>query len=81
MINILVFSTQSSERPTIQIAGGSTWSQLKTAIGEAGIATQNMKAMIRSSRLTLEQNDAQIPNEDFTLMLTPGRVKSGTTSS
>lgn len=77
MINVLVFSTQSSDRPTVQIAGGAKWSELKTAIQNAGISTNNMKAMIRDSRVTLEHGDAVIPNADFTLMLTPGKVKSG----
>ncbi len=81
MIDVLVFSTQSSDRPTVQIAAGAKWGDLKTAIQNAGISTSNMKAMIRSSRVTLEHNDAQIPNENFTLMLTPGKVKSGTQNS
>ena len=78
MINVLVYSTQSSTRPTIQVEGGSTWGDLKSAISAGSdISTSNMKAMIRSSRLTLENNNALIPTEDFTLMLTPERVKSG----
>jgi len=77
MINVLVFSTQSSDRPTLQIGAGAKWSELKAVIEEAGIATSNMKAMIRGNRTTLEHNDATIPSEDFTLMLTPGKVKSG----
>ena len=80
MINVLVFSTQSSDRPTVQISGGAKWSELKNAIQAAGISTSNMKAMVRASRTTLEHNDAIIPNEDFTLMLTPGKVKSGKNS-
>ena len=46
-------------------------------MGDAGVTTSNMKAMIRESRLTIEQPNAIIPTTDFTLMLTPGRVKSG----
>mgnify|MGYP003631266590 FL=1 len=77
MINVLIFSTQTSARPTISIEGGSTFAELKSAISDAGVTTSNMKAMIRESRLTIEQPNAIIPTTDFTLMLTPGRVKSG----
>jgi len=80
MINVLVFSTQSQDRPIVQIEGGSKWSELKTAIRNAGITTDNMKAMTRGQKTTLEHDDAIIPMEDFTLMLTPGKVKSGKNS-
>jgi|TARA_B110000967_G_scaffold201149_1_gene238018 hypothetical protein len=78
MINVIVFSTVSDVRPTIQIAGGSTWSELQVKVNEAGVSTENMKAMIRHNKTTLENGGAIIPDQDFTLMVTPGKVKAGT---
>lgn len=77
MINVLVFSTVSDVRPTIQIAGESTWAELQVAVNNAGISTEGMKAMIRHNKTTLENGGAIIPNQDFTLMVTPGKVKAG----
>lgn len=78
MITVTVFSTKDSNRQTVTVAPGAPWSELKAKINaDTNISTSNMKAMVRSTRVSLERADAVIPDTDFTLILTPGKVKSG----
>jgi len=77
MITVTVFSTQTSERKSVNVAPGAKWGDLKAAIAAAGMSTSNMKAMVRSTRVSLEHDAAILPTENFTLLMTPGKVKSG----
>lgn len=54
-----------------------TWGELKPLLEAEGMTTSNMKAMVRDTKQNLERDDAQLPTGDFTLFLTPGKVKSG----
>lgn len=78
MITVTVFSTNDSQRASVSINSGDNWSTLKEKIAaETSISTANMKAMVRETRNTLEHNEAALPTSNFTLILTPGKVKSG----
>lgn len=53
------------------------WSELKSDLQDAGIATDGMKGVVRETKVSLEANDAQIPEGNFTVMLFTGKIKSG----
>lgn len=78
MITVTLFSTNDSQRASVTINPGDNWGALKEKISsETSISTSHMKAMVRETRNTLEDNQAELPTSNFTLILTPGRVKSG----
>lgn len=63
-----------------------TWGQLKLVLSSEGIDLENTKAIVGENLVTLESEDAKLPvglsagdeaNGDFTLFLTPVKVKSG----
>lgn len=68
--------TTSGSKSTVNTSA-STWGELRSDLGRAGIESNGMKALIKESKLTLDVADAQLPGEDFTLFLFPGKVKSG----
>lgn len=73
---VTVLSTKDNNKKEIT-TDVTTWGELKPLIDAAGIATGNMKAMVRSTKATLEHTSALLPTEAFTIFLTPGKVKSG----
>lgn len=54
-----------------------TWAELKFDMEDAGISTDGMKGVVRETKVSLEANDAQIPEGNFTVMLFTGKIKSG----
>lgn len=54
-----------------------TWAELKSDMEDAGISTDGMKGVVRETKVSLEANDAQIPEGNFTVMLFTGKIKSG----
>lgn len=54
-----------------------TWGQLKDLISPDFGNVEGMKAVVKETRGNLERNDAVLPEEDFTLFLTPGKIKAG----
>lgn len=52
-----------------------TFGELKS---EVGMTFDNQKVIIRETRHTLEDNNAQLPLSDFNLFVYPLKVKSGT---
>ena len=54
-----------------------TWAHLKTLLQQEKIDLNNMKAVIGENKLTLESDQAQLPDGEFTLFLMPIKTKSG----
>ena len=76
MRNIKVYST--SGRTNVNLATeATTFSQLKNELDGQGISTSSMKCVIGESKLTLESDNAILPETDFTLFIMPKKTKSG----
>ena len=73
---VTVLSTKDNNKKEIN-TDVTTWGELKPLIEAQGISCGDMKAMVRSTKATLEHSSAVLPTEDFTIFLTPGKVKSG----
>lgn len=61
----------------IQVESARTWADLKNNLNENSISYDNMKAIVGVSNVSLDLDDAVIPQEDFVLFLLPVKVKSG----
>jgi len=55
-----------------------TWGQLKDSLRADFGDLDKMRAVVRESRVDLAADDAQLPEESFTLLLTPKQIKAGT---
>lgn len=75
MRNILVISTQSGAEKTFS-SSAKTWGELKDEI-HGYYDLSSLKATEATNKTTLEYDDTKLPEEDFTLYLRPGKVKSG----
>ncbi len=73
--NVRVFSTQGSDF-TISTSA-STWGDLKSTLSSNISNIDSMRAIVQSTKQTLELDDASLPEKDFILFLTPTQVKSG----
>lgn len=76
--NITVVSTGSSKAKAIE-SSALNWSALQTELSKNGVTHSGMKAVIGKSKVNLENPDAILPDDDFTLFLFPTRTKSGAT--
>ena len=76
MRNVTIFSTRGNRRNTIQ-SEATTWSELQDDLNNNDIEYSSFKAIVSSTQNTLESSEAVLPEGDFTLMLIPGKVKSG----
>lgn len=55
-----------------------TWGQLQAELkSQKNMDVSNMNAKVRSSKVTLEHKDAELPTGEFTIFVTPAKVKSG----
>lgn len=75
-MKIEIYSTKGKKRSEIE-ATVNTWGELKSVLSSNSIETSGMKAIIGETQLTLESTNAILPDYDFTLFLTPIKVKSG----
>ena len=76
-MKVTIFSTKGKKRSTVNTSA-TTWGELKSALSAEGIETDNMKAIIGENQVTLESSKAVLPVDfDFTLFLTPIKVKNG----
>lgn len=73
---IIVVSTKDNARKEIT-TDVRTWGELQPLINAERISTSDMKAMVRETKVNLDHTGAVLPEGDFTLFLTPGKVKSG----
>jgi hypothetical protein len=72
MRTITVFNTQSNTPSTFE-SDATTYGQIKNQID----GSDSMKVVVRETKVTLESDEAMLPEGDFTLFLFPGKVKSG----
>lgn len=70
------FSTSTDVRKRFD-SEATTWGQLKPEIRATGLDLTDLTAMIRENRTTLVDDGAVLPTESFTIIFTPGKVKSG----
>ena len=70
-------STSGADGLIEVVTEATTWAELKSDMEEAGISTDGMKGVVRETKVSLEANDAQIPEGNFTVMLFTGKIKSG----
>jgi len=76
-MKVTVFSTKGRKRSEVN-AEVATWGELKSVLAAEGIETEGMRAIIGESQVTLESSKALLPVDfDFTLFLSPIKVKSG----
>ena len=75
-ITVLSTKTNGSGRKEI-MTDAATWGELKTAIEAEGLDTTDMKASVRSNKVTLDNDGAEVPAGDQIIFLTPAKVKSG----
>lgn len=76
-MKVTVFSTKGRKRSEVE-SSATTWGELKKDLASAGVETSGMKAIIGENQNTLESAKAALPVDfDFTLFLTPVKVKSG----
>lgn len=73
---VTVLSTKTNEQKEIT-TDVTTWGQLKPVLSANGFDPSGLKAMLQATKVTLENDSAVLPDGDFVLFLTPGKVKSG----
>ncbi len=85
---VTVFNTVGSKK-TVVDTNATTWEELKEDLDKAGIAHSGMRAIVGENQVTLESNKARLPigltagdevTNNFTLFLSPRKVKSGASS-
>jgi hypothetical protein len=76
MRKVTILSTRDNGKKEI-MTDASNWEALRDVISTEGLTVNNMKAMVRETKATLEHNEAVLPIGEFTLFLTPAQVKSG----
>lgn len=77
MRNVTVFTTVGKQGGEVFSTEAVTWGQLKKEINTKNISLSNMKAVIGETQVTLESEEAQLLDGDFTLFLMPVKTKSG----
>ena len=76
-MKVTIFSTKGRKQSVVNTTS-TTWGELKSVLSAEGIETDNMKAIIGENQVTLESSKAVLPVDfDFTLFLTPIKVKNG----
>ncbi len=74
---IVTVANPSTNQPVEINTNATTWGELKEQIKAKGISTDNMKGIVRSTRVTLEATDAILPEGEFTLFLFTEKNKAG----
>jgi len=69
---VKIVSTRDKTVTRLEDFEGTTFADLKRAHSFEGMA-----ATVRETKVNLEHDDAQLPQEDFTVFLSPTKVKSG----
>lgn len=76
MRKVIVFSTKSVGRTTIE-TDVKTWGELKKLPQLSSYNFSEFKAVIRQYNVTLDLDKAVLPTEDFVILLSPAKNKSG----
>lgn len=75
MKNVTIVTTKGRNQQLQTNA--STWGQLITELDNAGLSVDGMKAIIGQTKVTLESTEAELPQTNFTLFLSPVKIKAG----
>lgn len=73
---ITVASTTKSGAKKLQTEAV-TWGQLKDSLRAEFGDLDKMRAVVRETRNDLASDDARLPEDDFTLLLSPRQIKAG----
>jgi len=73
---ITVASTQRSGAKELR-SEATTWGQLKDALRNDFSDLDKMRAVVRETRVDLASDEAMLPEESFTILLTPKQIKAG----
>jgi len=76
MRTIRVISTQSDRAQSVESAA-STWGELQSALSGIINNVNDMKAIVRETRVSLESSEAQLPEGNFTVILSMKKIASG----
>lgn len=76
MKKVTVYSSNLGNGKTIETSA-TTFGALQTDLKSDGIYTDNMRAVIGETKVTLEHPDAALPEGDFKIFLLPIKTKSG----
>lgn len=78
MRTIVVASTSRSGAQEVN-SSAATWGSLKEQLSRQFGDINNMRAVIRETKVDLVSDDSILPEGNFTLLLTPRQIKAGTT--
>ena len=76
MRTIRVISSQSDRAKSVESAAA-TWGQLQSDLSSHISDIGNMKAIVRETRVSLESPEAQLPEGNFTVILSMKKIASG----
>lgn len=74
--NITIASTTKAGAKRLATEAN-TWGQLKDALASEYGDLSKLRAVVRETRNDLESDEAVLPSEDFTLLLSPKQIKAG----
>ncbi len=74
---ITIYSQATNQTKEITTSA-TTWGQIKAEVSKAiNAPLETVKAIVRETRNTLDNDDAKLPEGAFTIFLLPVKVKSG----
>jgi hypothetical protein len=76
MRTIRVISSQSDRAKSVESAA-TTWNELQSDLSSHISDIGNMKAIVRETRVSLESPEAQLPQGNFTIILSMKKIASG----
>lgn len=76
MRTIRVISSQSDRAKSVESAA-TTWGELQSDLSSHISDIGNMKAIVRETRVSLESPEAQLPEGNFTVILSMKKIASG----
>jgi len=77
MRSITIVNTQSADQMSTYSSSANTWADLKKDLKKQGMSTEDMSAIIGETDQELKSELETIPEGEFTLFLSPQKVKSG----
>ena len=75
MKNVTIVTTKGRNQQLQTNA--STWGQLLAELENTGLSVDGMKAIVGQTKVTLESTEAELPQTNFTLFLSPVKIKAG----
>lgn len=74
MRKITLFNANSQTRKEIE-SSATTWGQLKSE--NSDFISSNLKGIVRATKVTLDNDEAVLPTDEFVLFLATKEIKSG----